>query len=264
MIFTNLIEANLKTNTIGKHIEYYTRLESTNNEAWELINEGISSGTLIITDNQISGKGRKGNEWKSQPGKSLTFSIIYHPKKLPIDKIGLLSIITGISILDGLKELNVNAGLKWPNDIVLNNKKIGGILCETKIQKNNIEWIIIGIGINVNESKDDIDSNLTKVASSLFIELGQNAQRERVVANILNNLELLFQRFEYDLINFDISQEWNKYCIHHNKKVSFKKNNILHYGIFKNITNDGDCIIEENGRDNYYSGQLINDLQVLM
>ena len=60
MIFTNLIEANLKTNTIGKHIEYYTRLESTNNEAWELINEGISSGTLIITDNQISGKGKQG------------------------------------------------------------------------------------------------------------------------------------------------------------------------------------------------------------
>ena len=147
MIFTNLIEANLKTNTIGKHIEYYTRLESTNNEAWELINEGMPSGTLIITDNQISGKGRKGNEWKSQPGKSLTFSIIYQPKKLPIDKIGLLSIITGISILDGLKELNVNAGLKWPNDILFDGAKLAGILVEIIGGADPSLKIIVGVGI---------------------------------------------------------------------------------------------------------------------
>ena len=135
MIFTNLIEANLKTNTIGKYIEYYTQLESTNNEAWEIINEGTESGTLIITDNQISGKGRNSNEWKSKSGKSLTFSLIYKPETIPIEKIGIFSILTGISVLDGLKELNINGSLKWPNDIILNNKKVGGILCEAKIQK---------------------------------------------------------------------------------------------------------------------------------
>ena len=85
-----------------------------------------------------------------------------------------------------MRELNINGGLKWPNDIILNKKKIGGVLCETKIQNEIIEWIVIGIGINVNESEDDLDSNIVNNASSLFIELGQNTQRERVVANILD------------------------------------------------------------------------------
>jgi len=263
MIFTNLIEANLTTNTIGKYIEYYTQLDSTNNEAWETIKEGSKSGTLIITDNQISGKGRNGNEWKSKSGKSLTFSLIYQPTKIPIEKIGLLSILAGVSILNGLKELNINIGLKWPNDIILNKKKIGGILCESKINKGVIEWVVIGIGINVNESKDDFDSNIANKASSLFVELGQNTQRERVIAGILNNMELLLDRFESESINFDISTDWNNYCSHNNKKVSFQKNNIIHYGIFKNITDDGKCIIEEDGKNNSYSGESINDLQIL-
>ena len=264
MIFTNLIEANLKTNTIGKYIEYYTQLVSTNNEAWEIINEGTESGTLIITDNQISGKGRNGNEWKSKPGKSLIFSLIYQPERIPVEKIGIFSILAGISVLDGLKELNINGNLKWPNDIILNKKKVGGILCESKIQKTNIEWVVIGIGINVNESKDDFDSNLDKKASSLFVELGQNTQRERVIASILNNMELLLKRFENDPINFDISNDWNNYCTHNNKKVSFQKDNVTHSGIFKSITNDGSCIIEVNGKNMHYSGDSINDLQILM
>ena len=262
MIFTNLIEANLKTNTIGKNIEYYTQLKSTNNEAWEIIKEGSQSGTLIITDNQISGKGRNGNEWESKSGKSLTFSLIYQPRTIPVEKIGLLSILSGISILDGLKELNINGGLKWPNDIILNDKKIGGILCESKINKKIIEWVVIGVGINVNESMDDFDLNLTKKASSLFIELGQNTQRERVIAGILNNMELLLERFESDS-NFDVSKDWNNYCTHNNKKVSFKKNNMTHYGLFKNITIDGKCIIESDGKNNSYSGESISDLQIL-
>ena len=264
MIFTNLIEANLKTNTIGKYIEYYTQLVSTNKEAWEIINEGTESGTLIITDNQISGKGRHGNEWKSKSGKSLTISLIYKPETIPVEKIGIFPILTGISVLDGLKELNINGSLKWPNDIIFNKKKVGGILCEAKIQKTNIEWVVIGIGINVNESKDDFDSGLVKEATSLFMELGQNIQRERVIASVLNNMELLLKRFENDPINFDISNDWNKYCTHNNKKVSFQKNNVIHSGIFKNITNDGSCIIEVNGKNMHYSGESINDLQILM
>ena len=263
MIFTNLIEANLKTSTIGKYIEYYTQLKSTNDEAWEIVKEGSQSGTIIITDNQISGKGRNGNEWESKSGKSLTFSLIYKPRTIPIEKIGLLSILAGVSVLDGLKELNINGGLKWPNDIILNKKKIGGILCESKINKKIIEWVVIGIGINVNESKDDFDSNLAKKASSLFLEIGKNTQRERVIAGILNNMELLLERFENDSINFDISKDWNNYCSHKNKKISFQKNNITHYGIFKNISNEGKCVIELDGENNSYSSESINNLQIL-
>ena len=264
MIFTNLIEANLKTNIIGRHIEYYTYLDSTNSEAKEIINDGVKSGTLVITDNQTSGEGRNGNQWKSISGKSLTFSLIYKPKLIPTERIGLLSILAGISVSKGLEELNINAGLKWPNDIILNDKKIGGILCETKIHNQTIEWVIFGIGINVNENRDDFESEIANKASSLFIELGQNTQRERVTANILNNMESLLSRFENDPNNFDISKHWNNYCTHNNKNVSFEKENITYNGIFKKITSDGGCIIEMNETSHNYSGELIKNLQVLI
>lgn len=264
MIFTNLIEANLKTTIIGRHIEYYTYLDSTNSEAKEIINDGVKSGTLVITDNQTSGEGRNGNQWKSISGKSLTFSLIYKPKLIPTERIGLLSILAGISVSKGLEELNINAGLKWPNDIILNDKKIGGILCETKVHNQTIEWVIFGIGINVNENRDDFESEIANKASSLFIELGQNTQRERVTANVLNNMESLLSRFENDPNNFDISKDWNNYCTHNNKNVSFEKENITYNGIFKKITSDGGCIIEMNETNHNYSGELIKNLQVLI
>ena len=97
-----------------------------------------------------------------------------------------------------------------------------------------------------------------------FIELGQNTQRERVTANVLNNMESLLSRFENDPNNFDISKHWNNYCTHNNKNVSFEKENITYNGIFKKITSDGGCIIEMNETSHNYSGELIKNLQILI
>ena len=82
MIFTNLVQANLRTKTLGQTIEYYTQLDSTNEESWELINEGVKHGTVIITDRQLSGKGRNGARWQSIADRSLTFSVVIQPNDL--------------------------------------------------------------------------------------------------------------------------------------------------------------------------------------
>ena len=103
MLFTNLVQANLKTRTLGQQIEYYTRLESTNSEAWEIIDEGAQSGALVVTDNQFQGKGRINRTWLSAPDKSLTFSLLLFPD-LDAHLYGWLPILAGLSVHQALKQ----------------------------------------------------------------------------------------------------------------------------------------------------------------
>ena len=137
MIFTQLIQTNLRTKEIGKSVEYYNRLDSTNEEAWELIDEGNQHGSIVITENQIKGKGRQNNNWSMVAGKGLAFTLILD-KKYPQTFSNFCSLAAGISVVESLKKRGVECELKWPNDIYSSNKKIGGILCESKIKNKEI------------------------------------------------------------------------------------------------------------------------------
>ena len=127
MLFTNLVQTNLRTKFLGQHIEYFTRLKSTNEEAWELAGNGAKSGTIIITDNQFGGKGRNGRVWLTVPNKGLTFSIIIE-KKIPAKLSGWLPLLAGLSINKALSNFDIDISLKWPNDITLDVLKIVGVL----------------------------------------------------------------------------------------------------------------------------------------
>ena len=139
MIFINLIQTNLTTKIFGHEIEYFTFTDSTNEDVWESLQDGIDEGFLVITDQQKKGRGRHGNNWLSEPGASLTFSFLIKPQ-LPMERIGLLSLITGVAVTEGISQFSqLDCKLKWPNDIILNGKKVGGILAESKqIEENNL------------------------------------------------------------------------------------------------------------------------------
>ena len=145
-MFTNLIQTNLTTTVLGKNIEHYTWTESTNDNAWELIEEGAVEGTVVITDKQTAGKGRAGRDWVTTPGKSLTASLILNPS-VNSRLSGWFPLLTGVAVVDALFELGLESKLKWPNDIMVSNRKLGGILCESRIQGKILEWVVIGIGI---------------------------------------------------------------------------------------------------------------------
>ena len=117
---------------------------------------------IIITDYQKSGRGRRNNKWISTPGDNLTFSLVL--KENNAKKLHLLSILCGVAIVDGIRKFtNIDCSLKWPNDIILNKKKVGGILIETK-KNNNDTYAVIGIGLNINQ--EEIPKNLKSIASS--------------------------------------------------------------------------------------------------
>jgi len=233
MLFTNLIQTNLKTSFIGRKIEYFSFTESTNDDAFEFINNNeADNGMLIITDNQTNGRGRRNNKWLSSPGNNLTFSLIL-TKSNDCD-LGLFSILSGVSIIKGIQKFtNINCTLKWPNDIILNNKKIGGILIETK---HNNPFFVIGVGLNVNQQ--EIPPEIETIASSIRIEKNNPIQREPLLAFILNEFENLYNHKPIKWI-----AEWKKYCDHLNKLVSFNHNNEIINGLFIDINDDGNAII---------------------
>ena len=250
MIFSNLVDANLNTDFIGRNLEYYSRLASTNDEAWELIAENVPNGSLIITDNQFKGRGRFGNKWISAPSMGLTFSLILYDLK----NLHKLPLIIGVSVCEALKEFNFKLKLKWPNDIILNDKKIGGILCELK-KINNVKTIVVGIGMNINEKADDFPDNLRKKAISLSMVSNITYQRERVLAKILNhfekNLDLLKEK------NLELFKKWESFCSHINKEVTFHKNNINVVGRFLKISDEGSAIIEVNNKEIVFSSGIV-------
>ena len=160
MIFTNLIQTNLRTRRFGKEIEYYQRLGSTNLEAWNLIeNNEASHGMIVITDNQFQGKGRNGNSWFMSPSKGLAMSLVIL-EPLSLKKAELISIAAGVAVAKALKIRGGKPKLKWPNDILLGNKKCGGILCESRISGQTVNSMVIGIGLNINETENDFPKNL--------------------------------------------------------------------------------------------------------
>jgi len=255
VLFTNLVQANLKTRVLGKQIEYYTRLESTNSEAWELIKVGCDNGTVIITDNQFLGKGRGDRDWSASPNKSLTFSIVLSPN-INSKFSNWISIISSLAIQKALTSFSTKVELKYPNDIMIGQKKLGGILCETKVSEKKVNHAVIGIGINVNETIEDFDISIQNTATSLHINSNNFYQRERILAETLNQFENIIDQFPN---NIDlIKSNWEQACNHLNKLVTFHNNNKIIKGIFKSLSSSGNAILEINGdRKEYFTGEII-------
>jgi BirA family biotin operon repressor/biotin-[acetyl-CoA-carboxylase] ligase len=252
MIFTQLIQTNLRTKELGKKVEYYNRLDSTNEEAWELIEEEQENqhGTIVITENQIRGKGRKENSWSMVAGKGLAVSVILD-KKYPSNRSSFISLATGISAVESLKKRNIECSLKWPNDIYYQERKLGGILCESKIKKDSINKIVVGLGINVNETIEEHPKDLQKTLTTMFSITNHAHQRELIVAEFINSFERQLKKLN-DEPN-SIIEEWLNHCFHLNKKVSFSNNNKLDKGTFIGLNENGYAQIEINGEIKTYN-----------
>ncbi len=255
MIFTQLIQTNLRTKELGKNIEYYNRLDSTNTEAWELVEEDNNHGTIVITENQTNGKGQKNKTWGMVPGKSLVFSLIL-TKNYPIDHSGLICLSVSLALIESLNKRGLDAQLKWPNDLLIDGKKIGGILCETKIEKNDIKNMVIGVGVNVNESIAEHDESIQKNLTTMFEVSKHPHQRELIVAEFINSFELMLNKLSTE--PNQIIEEWIDKCMHLNEKILFLQNEKILEGVFCGLDNNGFAKIEiDNKVKSYNSINLI-------
>lgn len=187
------IEKYLDTKFIGREIEYFESIDSTNTYGKEIARES-NEGRIIIAEEQTKGRGRLGRDWQSNKNEGIYFSIILKPKLSP-EKISRLTLVGASAVVMALDELGIESYIKWPNDVIVNNKKLCGILTEMAGELNSIDYVIMGIGINANNSMESFDEEVLKKATSLKLELGEKINRQSLLASILNNFEKLYLEF---------------------------------------------------------------------
>ena len=171
------IDSLVDTKWAGKNVIYYDETDSTNNRAKEAGNNKEPHGTLFVADMQMAGKGRRGRVWKSPSGSSIYMTILLYPDIPPV-KAPQLTLIMAIAVAEGIREVTgLETKIKWPNDIVVNGKKICGILTEMSTEIDYINHVVIGVGINVNQ--DTFPDDIKETASSLKMELGKQIKKYR-------------------------------------------------------------------------------------
>lgn len=244
-----MIKANLETRMIGRDIEYYTTLGSTNAEAASLLQKGAKEGTVVLTDSQTAGRGRHGRSWFSSAGKGLTVSCILRPN-ISGRSAGLVSLVAALAACHAMEKFQLTPKVKWPNDILLSGKKVGGVLVHTKFHGNVMSAAIVGIGINVNETEPEFPDSIRDSTTSIAVEKGSPVQRELALAWILNALENWYARLKSG-DSASVVSSWEKRCSHMGKKVRFTRNGESVVGIFEGVAEGGEAIVltvENSGR----------------
>ncbi|MDR0271569.1 biotin--[acetyl-CoA-carboxylase] ligase [Paenibacillus sp.] len=191
----SLIEA-FKTNTIGKKLKVLESTISTQEEARVLAEAGAPEGTLVIAEEQTGGRGRMGRRWLSPKGKGIWMSLLLRPKQ-PLHCMPQLTLLTGVAVCRAVRRTTgVMAGLKWPNDLLVNGRKISGILLESAAEDEYVRYCITGIGISANLDMDDYPEELKDAATSLKIEAGEKVDRVQLIAAVWEEFEALYALYQ--------------------------------------------------------------------
>ena len=173
----------------GSSYRYYDEIESTNAEAKTLANSGAPEGTVVIAEAQTAGRGRLGRRWTSPAGKGLLFSVLLRPA-LPMSEVHLLTLVTACAAAEAIESLAAAPiRIKWPNDLFIGDRKVGGILLEVAGEQDEVDWVVVGIGINVNTEYSELPVALRRTATSLKIAGGEPVDRSELLARLLLALD---------------------------------------------------------------------------
>jgi len=254
-ISSDEIKENLKNLFIGKKIIHFEDIDSTNSYAKE-IGDSFDEGTVITCDRQVAGRGRLGRQWEAQEG-SLCMSIILKPK-ISMYQVAKITQVCAAAISISLDELNVEHKIKWPNDLLINNKKICGILTEMNSDKDHVNYVVVGMGLNVNNLYENFPNEIKNVATSIFNETGIKFNKNIIAAKIMNNFELLYNEFVKNnnfKFSLDICKKKSNII---GKNINLIKNNNITSAKALSLGDDGELIVQyENGEiDSIISGEI--------
>lgn len=180
----------------GSGIYYFQSLDSTNTTARKLAEEGVPNYSIVVSEQQIQGRGRRGREWFSPKSSGLWFSIILRPYELSPSQAAPVTLVTSAIMANLFNNYyEVPMKIKWPNDLLLRGKKVGGILTELKGELDQVEYLIVGVGLNVNQQLEDFPKNLRKIATSLYLENNQHYNRTDLLLRIRDSMVRGFNMF---------------------------------------------------------------------
>jgi BirA family biotin operon repressor/biotin-[acetyl-CoA-carboxylase] ligase len=236
------IKQNFKTKIIGKRIEYKKSVFSTNLIAKDYAKSKISEGTVVVAEKQTKGRGRKQREWHSPEG-GLWFSIVLYPNLPPEDGI-LVTMAASVSVADAIqKSTGLTPEIKWPNDVLINGKKVCGILTEFDAEMDRINYVVVGIGINVN---NDISKDISKIAVSLKQLTGSKVSRVNLLKSILTKFDEMYNYIISGNFRY-VRDSWSTFSniIGKKIKVTGERDNIK--GYVTDVDEHG-CIILETSK----------------
>ena len=242
-ITADAIKSCLETKWMAKNLEYYDEIDSTNNRAKALGEAGGADGTLFVAETQTAGKGRRGRCWQSPAGSSISMSILLRPKMNPSDAPMLTLVMAYASTIALREKTGLDIGIKWPNDLVVNGKKISGILTEMSAEIDYINHVVIGIGINVN--MESFPEELAYKATSLKIECGHEINRDEIAAALLFYFEQYYEKFEQTHNLEFLTEEYNNHLVNRKKEVLIKEKDGEYTGISRGINDKGELLVEK-------------------
>lgn len=233
----------LETELIGRNFIYCDEVISTNSELLSNKQYYKKSGTVLLAEKQLKGKGRKNRTWQSARGLNLTFSILLNKDIVGESNINHLNLAASLAVALATENLyQLRTELKWPNDVLINGKKLSGILIETSVKGSKIERVVLGFGINLNQIVFEGDYNFPP--TSLKIETGVNIDRETFLAEVLNIFEELMINVQTQ--PGSILEDWRAKCKMIGDKITITDGEQSKKGIFYDIDDDGYLLLKRN------------------
>lgn len=254
MFSEHALKKGLKTRHFGHKIYTFDSIDSTNNCARAVAGAGAVEGTTVLAELQTNGRGRLGRLWEANPGENLTFSIVLRPHVRP-EELNLIPLYVGVAVAAAIeKATGLKTECKWPNDLLINGKKVCGILIESSVKETSVDYAVVGIGLNVNQR--EFPPPLIGAATSLALEAGHDIDRPALFRDILGSLEK-----HYEAITSNgyasILPLWLSRSSILNSPISLSDGAATVSGIVRGLSAEGGLILQtKDARRTFYAGDV--------
>lgn len=240
-----VVRKGLGSSVFAKNVIYHESLKSTNTLAKDLAIQGCPEGTVVLTEEQTQGRGRRGRTWLSPGRENLLFSVVLRPAMGP-ERVFVLTMIMALAAVDGVNAVcGLTAGIKWPNDLYLQGKKLGGILTEFSTRERSVDYVVLGLGLNANWNPAG-EEQISNPATSLLAASGRRTDRNELLIRILGFLDLYYR----DVLSGRIDsfyRRWNDLSMILGREIAVESEGERITGRAVRIDEVGALIIEERG-----------------
>lgn len=235
------IESRILGKSFLERVYFFDEVDSTNTKAKDLVSEMNGLPILVVSEKQNAGKGRRGRIWNTPTNQSVLMSFGLRPRLKP-SKAYMLTLVAGLAVVKAIRNVtDLEAFIKWPNDIVVNNKKVCGILTEMTAEPDYVENVVVGIGINVNML--EFPEEILHKATSLKIESGKEESRADIIEQIIYEFEKYYKIFEESGNMGCLKEEYSKYLINLNREVTVVKEQESYHAVALRIEEDGELVV---------------------